>query len=49
MLSRDQIKPRLLNFPSRTRLDFTEEFLEKLTTDQLRHILLSAILYLSPA
>ena len=47
-LSRDEIKPRLLDFPSRTRLDFTEEFLEKLSTDQLRHILFAAILCLSP-
>ncbi len=47
-LSRDEIKPRLLDFPSRTRLDFTEDFLEELSTEQLRHILLAAILCLSP-
>ncbi len=46
-LEREQIKPQILNFRSRTRLDFTEEFLDRLTTDQLRHVLLAAMLYLA--
>jgi hypothetical protein len=45
-LTRDEIKPKLLNFPSPTVLDFTEEFLDTLTTEELRHILLAAMLYL---
>ncbi len=47
-LTREEITPRLLNFPSPTRLDFTEEFLDHLTTEQLRHLLLAAMLYLTP-
>ncbi len=47
-LSREELTPRLLAFPSRTNLDFTREFLDTQTTDQLRHILLAALLYLTP-
>lgn len=47
-MSREQLKPRLMSFPSRTRLDFTEDFLDKLSTEQLRHILFAAMLYLRP-
>lgn len=46
-LDRDHIKPQILNFHSRTRLDFTEEFLDRLSTEQLRQLLLAAMLYLS--
>ncbi len=47
-LTRDELTPRLLAFPSPTRLDFTREFLDTQTTEQLRHILLSALLCLTP-
>ncbi len=47
-LNRHQLVPRLLDFPSPTQLDFTEDYLDHLTTDQLRHILLAAMLYLRP-
>lgn len=46
-LGREELKPRLLDFPSRTRLDFTPEFLDTLTTEQLRHLLLAAIVCLA--
>ena len=46
-LSRDQIKPMLLGFKSRTRLDFTPEYLDSLSLDELRHVLLAAMHTLS--
>lgn len=46
-LNREELIPRLLNFPSQTRLDFSGEFLNSLSTDRLRHILLAAIICLS--
>ena len=47
-LTREELTPRLLAFPSRTHLDFTREFLDAQSTEQLRHILLAALLYLTP-
>jgi hypothetical protein len=47
-LPREEVNERILNFSSKTRLDFTDDFLSNLTTEQLRHILLSAMLYLRP-
>lgn len=47
-LSREEVTSRLMSFPSRTHLDFTEDFLESHTLDALRHMLLSAMLHLSP-
>jgi hypothetical protein len=46
-IGRDDLVARIMNFPSQTRLDFTPEYLNSQSTDQLRHILLSAALYLS--
>jgi len=46
-LNREELIPRLLNFPSQTRLDFSGEYLNSLSTDRLRHILLAAIICLS--
>jgi hypothetical protein len=45
-MSREELKPRILGFKSRTRLDFTPGFLDSLTTEQLRHILLAAMVCL---
>ncbi|MBN1124988.1 MAG: hypothetical protein JXA82_08270 [Sedimentisphaerales bacterium] len=42
-LSKSQVKDRLLHFQGRPRLDFTESYLDGLSTDRLRHILLAAM------
>jgi len=41
-LSRDQLMDRLLHFPGKFAFDFRENYLERKTTAQLRHILLAA-------
>jgi hypothetical protein len=43
-LDRSEVKQRLKNFKGRFRLDFTEEYLDKLSVDRLRHILLAALI-----
>jgi len=43
-LTKSQLKRRLLNFKGRFKLDFTEKYLDGLTIDKLRHILLGAML-----
>lgn len=42
-LNRNEVTRRIKNFQSRFKLDFTEQYLNKLTTDRLRHILLAAL------
>ena len=41
-MSRSQLKRKLLSIKTRFPLDFTEEFLNSLSSDRLRHILLAA-------
>jgi len=41
-LSRDELKRRIKNFHGRFKLDFTEDYLNQLNVDRLRHILLAA-------
>ena len=41
-LGRNELKRRIKNFEGRFKLDFTEEYLKKLSVDRLRHILLAA-------
>jgi hypothetical protein len=41
-LDRDELKRRIKNFRGRFKLDFTEDYLNKLNVDRLRHILLAA-------
>jgi len=41
-LSRAQLKGQLLTMQTRFRMDFSEEFLDSLSKDELRHILLAA-------
>lgn len=43
-LSKDDVKCRIKNFKGRFRMDFTEEYLESLSTDRLKHILLAALI-----
>ena len=43
-LGRDKLKKRIKNFKGRFKLDFTEDYLEKTSTDRLRHILLAVLI-----
>jgi hypothetical protein len=47
-LGRNELTQRIRNFRGRFKLDFTEEYLNKLSVDRLRHILLAALLNASP-
>jgi hypothetical protein len=42
-LDRDNIERKIKNFKGRFKLDFTEEYMQSLTVDRLRHILFAAI------
>ncbi len=42
-LERDELKRRIKGFRGRFRLDFTEDYLNSLTVDRLKHILLAAL------
>ena len=43
-LGRDELKRRIRNFRGRFRLDFTEDYLNNLSVNRLRHILLAALI-----
>ena len=43
-LGRNELKRRIKGFRGRFKLDFTEEYLNKLSVDRLRHILLAAMI-----
>ena len=43
-LDKGQLKIRIKNFRGRFKLDFTENYLNGLTVDRLRHILLAALI-----
>ena len=43
-LDRNELKRRIKNFKGRFRLDFTEDYLEKLPVDRLRHVLFAALI-----
>ena len=43
-LGRDELKRRIKNFKGRFKLDFTEDYLNNLGVDRLRHILLAALI-----
>ena len=43
-LGRDELKRRIRNFRGRFKLDFTEDYLNKMSVDRLRHILLAALI-----
>ena len=43
-LSRDQLKRRIQGFRGRFKLDFTEDYLNAISVDRLRHILLAALI-----
>lgn len=41
-MDRPSLKQAILHFRGRFKLDFTDEFLDRQSVDQLRHILLAA-------
>jgi len=43
-LGRNELKRRIKNFRGGIKLDFTEDYLNELTVDRLRHILLAALI-----
>ena len=48
VLNRNELKKRIKNFKGRFRLDFSEDYLNKLSVDRLRHILLAALVNARP-
>lgn len=44
-LSRAQLQQQLLNMPAKFRMDFTKDYLDSLSKDELRHIVLAAHLH----
>jgi hypothetical protein len=47
-LGRDELKRRIRNFEGRFKLDFTDNYLDNLGVDRLRHILLAALINAKP-
>jgi len=47
-LGRDELKRRIRNFRGRFRLDFTEDYLDNMSVERLRHILLAALVNVKP-
>jgi hypothetical protein len=43
-LGRQELERRIRNFRGRFKLDFTQDYLNKLSVDRLRHILLAALM-----
>ena len=44
LLGRDELKNQIKNFRGRFKLDFTDDYLNSLSIDRLRHILLAALI-----
>lgn len=42
-LDRNEVENKIKNFQSSFKLDFTEEYLQNLSVDRLRHILFAAM------
>ena len=47
-LGRDELKRRIRNFNGRFKLDFTENYLDAMSVDRLRHVLLAALINAGP-
>jgi len=43
-LGRGELERRIRNFTGRFKLDFTDDYLNRLSVDRLRHILLAALI-----
>ena len=44
VLDRNELTRRIRDFRGRFKLDFTEDYLNKISIDRLRHILLAALI-----
>jgi hypothetical protein len=42
-MGRNEIKTKLLHFRGKLKIDFTETYLDNMTLDKLRHVLLAAL------
>lgn len=47
-LNREQLTKRIKNFKGRFKLDFSADYLGKLSVDRLRHVLLAALINAGP-
>ncbi len=47
-LGREELEKRIRNFHGRFKLDFSQDYLHKLSVDRLRHILLAALINAKP-
>jgi len=47
-LDRNELERRIRNFRGRFKLDFTEDYLNSLSVERLRHILLAALINAKP-
>ena len=47
-LGRPELTRRIKNFKGRFKLDFTDDYLNRLSVDRLRHILLAALINAKP-
>ena len=47
-LDREELKRRIRSFKGRFKLDFTEDYLDHLSVERLRHILLAALINPKP-
>ncbi len=47
-LGRNELKKRIKNFRGRFKLDFTEDYLNNMSVERLRHILLAALVNAKP-
>ncbi len=47
-LGRGELTRRIRNFKGRFRFDFTEDYLNSLSVDRLRHVLLAALINARP-
>jgi len=47
-LGRNELKRRIKGFRGRFKLDFTEDYLNNLSVERLRHILLAALINATP-
>lgn len=48
VLDRKELEKRIRNFRGRFRLDFSDEYLNKMTVERLRHVLLAALINARP-
>ena len=47
-MGREQLKKQIRGFKGRFKMDFTEDYLNRLSVDRLRHVLLAALITEGP-